>query len=73
MNGLLDIVPEEESASADLAEWADERVAARKAARARGDFAEADRIRAELAGRGVVVEDAGGGTKWKIVRQAGQG
>jgi len=71
MNGVLDIVPDRESASAELATWVEERLAARRAARERRDFAEADRIRAELAGRGVAVEDAGGGTKWKIVRPNG--
>ena len=71
MNGVLDIVPDRESASAELATWVEERLAARRAARERRDFAEADRIRAELARRGVSVEDAGGGTKWKIVRPDG--
>jgi cysteinyl-tRNA synthetase len=71
MNGVLDIVPETESASPELASWVEERLAARKAARTRGDFAEADRIRAELTGRGVSLEDGAGGTKWKIVRPGG--
>jgi cysteinyl-tRNA synthetase len=71
MNGVLDLVPERESADAELAAWVEERLAARRAARARRDFAEADRIRAELTARGVVVEDGGGGTKWKVVRSVG--
>jgi len=71
MDSVLDITPERESASAELAAWVEERLQARKAARARRDFAEADRIRSELAARGVAVEDAGGGTKWKVVRPVG--
>jgi cysteinyl-tRNA synthetase len=66
MNGVLDVVPERETASADLSAWVEERIGARKAARARRDFAEADRIRAELASKGVILEDSGGGTKWKL-------
>jgi cysteinyl-tRNA synthetase len=41
-------------------------LAARARARARGDFAEADRIRAELAKAGIIVEDKGGATSWHV-------
>jgi cysteinyl-tRNA synthetase len=37
----------------------------RQAARRRRDFAAADRIRDELAARGVLLEDSSGGTRWK--------
>jgi cysteinyl-tRNA synthetase len=37
----------------------------RQAARRRRDFAAADRIRADLVARGVILEDGAGGTRWK--------
>ena len=37
----------------------------RQAARRRRDFAAADRIRDDLAARGVLLEDSAGGTRWK--------
>ncbi|HEX6202476.1 MAG TPA: cysteine--tRNA ligase [Thermoanaerobaculia bacterium] len=43
----------------------DSLVTARTEARARRDWAEADRLRDELAAAGVVLEDTPGGTRWK--------
>ena len=68
INSVLDIVPERAGADPELASWIEERIGARRDARARRDFGEADRIRAELTARGVAIEDAGGETRWKLVR-----
>jgi cysteinyl-tRNA synthetase len=68
INGVLDIVPDRIGGDPELAGWVEEQLAARKAARERRDFAEADRIRSELTERGVVIEDTASGTKWKLVR-----
>ena len=66
IDSVLDIVPERENADAELATWIDDRLAARREARMVRDFSEADRIRDELEGRGVTIEDAGGETRWKL-------
>lgn len=65
INGVLDIVPDRQIDDRELVTWIEERLAARKAARARRDFPGADRIRGELLGRGIAIEDTPAGTKWK--------
>jgi cysteinyl-tRNA synthetase len=60
---------ERESVSEEKRRWIEEQLAARAAARAAGDYARADEIRAALAGAGVEVEDTPAGSRWKLVRR----
>ncbi len=62
---VLDVVPARPGADDELAAWVEERITARQEARKARDFARADAIRAELAGRGIELEDAPGGTRWR--------
>jgi cysteinyl-tRNA synthetase len=68
INSVLDVVPEAAGPDPELAGWVEERLAARKTARAQRDFARADAIRGEMEVRGVAIEDTPQGTKWKKVR-----
>jgi cysteinyl-tRNA synthetase len=63
---LLDVLPTERVVEPALAEWVAARVAARNQARKSKDFKAADAIRAELAARGVEIEDTPAGTKWRL-------
>jgi cysteinyl-tRNA synthetase len=68
INGVLDIVPDRTVDDPELSAWVEERLAARRAARERRDFGDADRIRGELTERGILIEDTPSGTKWKSAR-----
>lgn len=68
VNGVLDIVPGPAEVDDALGAWVEERLAARREARARRDFAAADAIRGELDGKGIAIEDTPQGTRWKKVR-----
>ncbi|MQT14100.1 cysteine--tRNA ligase [Segnochrobactrum spirostomi] len=59
------LVPDASKAGVDEA-FVAERIAARLAARRAKDFAEADRIRAELAAAGIVLKDTKDGTDWSV-------
>ena len=64
---VLDILPTTKTVDPALVRWVEERLAARDKARKGKDFKAADQIRAELAGRGVEIEDTPSGTKWRRV------
>jgi len=69
--GLMQMDPEEWFAGAGLgpnieAEEIERLIAARNAARKEKNFAEADRIRDELAAQGIQIEDGPQGTSWRV-------
>ncbi len=66
INGVLDIIPAIESGDDPVEIQA--RLAERREARARRDFARADVIRNELEERGIEIKDGPSGTTWKRVR-----
>ena len=68
INSVLDVVPQAADSDPELAQWIEEKLAARKNARARREFAQADAIRSEIEGRGIAIEDGPQGTKWKKLR-----
>ncbi len=77
IDGVLDLTPRPQDADGDdnarlereqLAKWVEERLAARREARAARDFSLADSIREEIEHRGIEVKDGPGGTEWRVVR-----
>ena len=66
----LDLTIEKEAAASDidpeLEKYVLEQIELRKAAKKEKNFAEADRIRAELLEKGIVLEDTREGVKWRI-------
>ena len=67
--GLVQVDPDEwfsGSADDDLdAAEIESLLAQREAARAGGDYAAADKIRDDLASRGITTEDGSSGTRWR--------
>ena len=68
--GLLTVPPREhfQGGAAVDATWVKARIDEQAAARAAGDFKRADAIRDELAARGIELEDAPEGTRWRTAR-----
>jgi len=66
MDGVLDLVPERD-VDGELAAWVEERLTARREARARRDFSVADAVRDELVARGILIEDTASGTRWRLL------
>jgi cysteinyl-tRNA synthetase len=68
--GVLSLRRSEDASAAIPADEVERLIGERKAARSRRDFAAADRIRQDLADRGIVLEDSATGTRWKVVGKA---
>ncbi len=66
--GLLELARAHRAVDRELEAWVEARIQERKEARKGRDFARADAIRAELAERGIVLEDSSAGTRWKVVK-----
>lgn len=71
--GLLELGRQGRAVDAATERWIEEKIEERRDARQSGDYARADAIRDELTGRGIVLEDFAGGTRWKRVGSAGAG
>jgi cysteinyl-tRNA synthetase len=67
INSVLGVLPEEREES--LPDEILKKIEAREEARRQKDFALADRIREELLGLGLQLEDTKDGTRWKIIQR----
>lgn len=68
VNGVLDILPDSNRVDPEFEAYVNERLSARRDARARRDFSTSDAIRDELLSRGIVIEDGPAGTRWKQIQ-----
>lgn len=64
--GVVALRRAEDAKAAPSPDEIEQLIAARQAARRRRDFAAADRIRQDLAERGIILEDSASGTRWKV-------
>ncbi len=65
MLGFIALRRAEEARPPVPVETIDRLIEARRQARRNRDFAEADRLRAELEAQGILLEDTAAGTRWK--------
>jgi cysteinyl-tRNA synthetase len=65
--GLLELGRRARAVDPGTERWIVEKIEERRAARASGDYDRADAVRAELAERGIALEDSGSDTRWKRV------
>ena len=63
--GLLEVGRNDRKVDDSLRIWVEDRIQARARARDERNWAAADAIRDELAGKGIVLEDGPSGTRWK--------
>ena len=63
--GVISLRQAEDAQPSEDAAEIEDLIEARKEARRNRDFAAADRIRQDLAARGILLEDTAGGTRWK--------
>jgi cysteinyl-tRNA synthetase len=66
--GTVALARRERTVDEELATWVETKIAERGAAKTARDYARADVIRAEVAARGVTLEDGPMGTRWKRAR-----
>ena len=66
--GLIELGRRGRGVDDELGDWIEERIEARRRARAAREWARADAIRDELTAEGIVLEDGPAGTRWKIRR-----
>jgi cysteinyl-tRNA synthetase len=63
---IIDVLPAGKAIDPELKLWIEQKLEARREAKKKRDFTTADAIRAELAARGVLIEDTPAGTKWRL-------
>jgi cysteinyl-tRNA synthetase len=63
---VLDLCPGVVDVSGELRSWIEQRIEERRVARVARDYRKADEIRAELAEKGIDLEDTSEGTRWRL-------